>query len=123
MKVIVAGSRSIRDYDLVAKAIADSGFEITTVVSGGAYGVDACGEEWACQNGIPIMRFPAKWDEYGSAAGPIRNKAMAEYANALILVWDGGSKGSTSMRRLAQQHGLKIYEHVVTKSGAQEGER
>jgi hypothetical protein len=120
VKCIIAGSRTIRDYAIVAKAIADSGFEITIVVSGGAYGVDACGEEWASENGIPIMRFPAKWDAYGNAAGPIRNEQMAKYADALILVWDGSSRGSTSMRRLAQQHSLKIHEHIVNAQPSEE---
>jgi hypothetical protein len=41
--------------------------------------------------------FPAKWDKYGKAAGPLRNREMAAYADALILVWDGKSRGSANM--------------------------
>ncbi len=40
MKVIIAGSRSINDYRLVERAVADSGFDVTEIVSGCSKGVD-----------------------------------------------------------------------------------
>lgn len=46
MRTIIAGSRSITDYALIQKAVSESGFEITEVVSGGAIGVDRLGERW-----------------------------------------------------------------------------
>jgi uncharacterized protein YaaQ len=39
MKVIIAGSRNITDYQQVVQVVRDSGFRITEVVSGGARGV------------------------------------------------------------------------------------
>ena len=50
MKVLIAGSRSIVEPDVVREAIAASGFDITTVLSGGAKGVDRLGEEWATEH-------------------------------------------------------------------------
>lgn len=44
MKVIIAGSRTLHSYDLVVRAVKDSGLQITEVVSGGARGVDRLGE-------------------------------------------------------------------------------
>lgn len=117
MKVIIAGSRHIHDYLVVAHAVAKSGWrdEITQVVSGKARGVDTCGIHWAVLKDIPVRAFPADWDTYGNAAGPIRNEQMAEYADALILIWDGKSKGSAGMKRLAKARGLRIFEHIVTE--------
>ena len=40
MKTIIAGSRDIVDYKIVEKTIINSGFNITTVISGTARGVD-----------------------------------------------------------------------------------
>ena len=40
MKVVIAGSRSIQDEQLVFQAIEEAPFEITEVISGGAKGVD-----------------------------------------------------------------------------------
>lgn len=109
MKCIIAGSRTILDYQVVKKAIVDSGWDITEVVSGKAPGVDTLGELWAKNNGIPVKPFPANWEAYYTQAGPIRNRQMAEYADALILVWDGNSSGSRDMLKKAKTQKLKIY--------------
>lgn len=120
MKTIIAGSRTITDYLTVVAAITASGFHITEVVSGKEpKGVDALGERWAMLEGIPIKAFPADWDTYGRPAGQIRNRQMARYADALILVWDGQSKGSTGMLRYAKEMGLEIFECVVSPNGVE----
>lgn len=105
MKVIIAGTRYIDkeqkkvfdDYNLVVQAVERSGFKITEVVSGTAIGADRLGEKWALANGIPIKEMPADWNRYGNGAGPMRNRQMAEYADAAIVVWDGKSPGSRNM--------------------------
>jgi hypothetical protein len=99
MKIIIAGSRSITDFEIVKKAINKSGWKdlITEVVSGDCSGVDKLGEKWALANNKSVTKFKAKWDEHGRAAGPIRNGHMAEYAEALICIWDGSSSGSKNM--------------------------
>lgn len=116
MRVIVAGSRHIEDYEAVERAIRASGFDITELLSGKARGVDKLGEDWANSQDppIPIKPFPANWDLHGRhRAGPIRNGVMAYYAAALILVWDGQSSGSADMLERAKIRKLKIYEVIV----------
>jgi L-arabinose isomerase len=114
MKVIIAGSRTIIDMDEVEQAIHDSGFEITEVVCGCARGVDELGLIWGTNNDVPVKRMPADWVTYGRAAGHNRNIEMARYGDALILVWDGSSRGSANMLKVARMQGLKIYERVVS---------
>jgi len=101
MKVIIAGSRSITDEKKVFKLLDDAQRyyvrKFTTVVSGGARGVDKIGEKWAELNNIEVQRFPADWDKYGKRAGIIRNNDMAKEADGLICVWDGKSRGSKHM--------------------------
>lgn len=97
MKVIIAGSRNIDDYSLVVRTIQNSGYDITEVVSGTAVGPDRLGEQWARANNIPIKEMPADWIRFGNSAGPQRNRAMAEYADAAIIIWDGQSKGTRNM--------------------------
>ena len=109
MRVIIAGSRTINSYAVVADAIKDSGFEITEVVCGKARGVDYQGELWAKRNSIPLKAFLANWALYGNAAGMKRNEKMAEYAEALIAVWDGASHGTAHMIRVAEARGLKVF--------------
>ena len=109
MKVIIAGSRDIDEIDPIQEAVEDCGFNITEVISGTARGVDKLGEQWAEKNNIPIKQFPAKWDKFGRSAGHKRNAEMAEYAEALIAVWDGVSKGTEGMIKQAEKKGLKVY--------------
>lgn len=109
MKVIIAGSRSITDYETVAKAIEESEFEITEVVSGTARGVDRLGEAYAKIHNIPLKQFPADWNGLGRYAGLARNRQMAKYADAAIIVWDGSSRGASDMIFQAKTAGLKTF--------------
>lgn len=109
MRTIIAGSRDITNITSVYRAIAESEFTITLVLSGCARGVDELGEQYADYMNIPIQRFPANWDEYGKSAGYIRNQLMADSADALIAVWDGVSKGTKHMIDIAHKKGLKVF--------------
>ena len=111
MRTIIAGSRTIVDGTLVERGVKECGWQITKVVCGKAHGVDTLGEVWAKQNGIAIDYYPAQWATYGRRAGYVRNALMAENADALLLIWDGESKGSAMMLALARKKGLRI--HIV----------
>lgn len=113
MKTIIAGCRDLHDYNIVLRAVAKANMTITEVVSGGADGVDALGEQYARASGLAIKVFPAAWGKHGRAAGPIRNAQMAEYADQLIAVWDGKSPGTKNMIDLAKKSQLVIYVHRV----------
>jgi len=109
-KVIIAGSRTIPfettiDYLCEVRHL----IGITEVVSGYAKGVDTHGEWYANRHNIPIKRFPANWDEHGKSAGMIRNQEMADYADALICIWDGASKGTKGMIDIAKRKKMPIF--------------
>lgn len=108
MKLIIAGGR---DYHFTPADIAALDAllpEVTEVVSGCASGADREGEEWAASHKIPIRKFPADWRNDGRAAGPIRNRLMAEYADAVILF--PGGKGTMNMHDEAHMRGLRIID-------------
>jgi predicted Rossmann fold nucleotide-binding protein DprA/Smf involved in DNA uptake len=111
MRTIVAGSRGITDISVVREAVDASGFRVTEVVSGGARGVDRLGERLAGEMGVPCRVFPADWETHGRSAGVIRNRLMAGYADALVAVWDGSSRGTANMISQARRHGLEVYVH------------
>lgn len=113
MKTIIAGTRTFEDYDLLVAVVEESGFDITEVVSGAASGVDTLGEKYAQENGILCTQFHADWNRYGRSAGPRRNAEMAEYAEALILLWDGKSRGSKSMLQEAKKRNLLYFVYVL----------
>lgn len=115
MKVIVAGSRSFTQIpdEEIDTMILRSGFMITEVVCGCAKGIDMAGEYWAGLNSIPVKHFHPDWNLYGNAAGPIRNAKMAAYSDALILIWDGSSRGSQNMKNLMKNANKPVYEIIL----------
>lgn len=114
LKVVIAGSRGITDYNLVEVAIAQSDFSIGEVVSGCARGVDTLGERWAKSANIPIKQFWPDWGRFGRAAGKYRNSEMAAYADAAIILWDGESKGTLDMihRMRCQKKRCEVYNEL-----------
>ena len=99
MKTIISGCRDFTDYNLLKSKLDyyRKDHTITEVVSGAASGADTLGENYAVENELPVKQFKANWKQYGNAAGPIRNRQMAHYADVLIAVWDGKSKGTHNM--------------------------
>lgn len=121
MKTIISGSRNITDFSIVKDSIEKSGFKISTVISGTARGVDSLGERYALENNIELMLFPADWDRYGKAAGHIRNKQMAEVADALIVIILDDSRGSTDMLETARKKNLQIFVKKLYTAPEKEG--
>lgn len=115
MKVIIAGSRSIQDFEAVVAAIDGAGFDIDIVVSGGAEGVDTLGERWAYENGVPVMPFDITEEmvkQYGKWEAPkVRNEQMAQFSDGLIAVWDQQSGGTKHMIQTADEYGLNTHVH------------
>jgi len=99
MKTIIAGSRDYNNYNHVETMLDyfRKEHEVSEIVSGGAKGADALGEQYAKENRIELKVFPADWNKHGRAAGPIRNAQMGDYADQLVAVWDGKSKGTKNM--------------------------
>jgi len=124
MKTVIAGSRKGITREDVREAISLSTMEdrITELVWGMAPGADRWGQEWAREKGLPIAEFPANWASYGNAAGPLRNKDMAEYADALIAVWDGDSTGTLNMINEALKNELEVFIHVPERYRDKGGE-
>lgn len=110
MKVIIAGGRNFRNYDLLQKKcdVLLRNQKNIEIVSGGAKGADYWGECYAEDNNLRLKIFKADWDKYGKSAGYRRNVQMAEYADALIAFWDGKSKGTGHMINIAKEHNLKV---------------
>lgn len=123
MKVIIAGGRDFKDYDLLeencdrilanieVEEIVSGGQVTTDPVTGEKYGADYLGELYAKDNWHKVKIFPANWNKLGKRAGPIRNAQMAEYADMLIAFWDKRSRGTQSMIYEAYAKGLIV--HIV----------
>lgn len=116
IKLIIAGSRTLNISCNQIKDILSLHYLHPTdpdeIVSGGARGVDYSGELYADEYSIPVTIFPYK-SELGKAGGPIRNKEMADYADALLLIWDGESRGSKNMKETMLKLNKPVYEVIL----------
>lgn len=123
MKVVIAGSRHLNEklikpiimsmLNYIESTIKERFVFIEEIVSGGCRGIDAVGEKIAEELAIKLTKFEPNWNKYGKAAGPLRNKEMANYADILVLIWDGKSKGSLSMKKEMKILNKLIYEVVL----------
>ena len=122
MRLIIAGTRTFRfDHDFIYEAILAAVGEyqrfpkILEIVSGGADGIDRSAKKYAEAWEVPYKEFPAEWDKYGPSAGPRRNRQMADYADALLLIWDGKSKGSANMKKEMSLLKKPIFEVIIKR--------
>lgn len=100
MRIAIVGSRSVAKVD-VASYVSDG----DEIVSGGATGVDQCAAEYARRNGIRLTEFLPEYKRYGRAAPIVRNQEIVDYADKIIVFWDGASKGTLSVIKYAQKNG------------------
>lgn len=112
-RVAVAGCRQYENYEEAKEYIDFCISEIRkkytlVLVSGGCRGADALGERYAAENGLKTEKYPADWEKYGRAAGPMRNKKIAEISDYIICFWDGQSKGTKSLLRFAEKAGKPV---------------
>lgn len=135
MYAIIAGSRLLTKDEVFA-VLADCPIscKITNVISGKApSGGDYWGEKWAIEHNIPVIPFPANWDNidapnaivkinsngkpYNARAGFDRNQAMAEFAavnnGCLIAIYKGKSSGTRDMVKRAKVLKIPCYVYEV----------
>ena len=100
MKIAIVGSRSIKSVNLE-----DYITDVEHIISGGANGVDSCVADYAKTNGIRFTVFLPEYDRYGRAAPIVRNKKIVDYADRIIVFWDGISRGTLSVIKYAEKVG------------------
>ena len=91
MRTIIGGSKTIQDYALVEATILASGFadQITSVLCTMEPGPPIFGYRWGVTNKKPVTPYIADWRKWGKPAGIIRDREMATFCDAAVLLWDG----------------------------------
>jgi len=84
-----------------------------TVIEGEATGADTLARETAKLLDLPFEPYPAQWEKYGRAAGPIRNSQMLLEGkpNAVVAFHTNlaQSKGTANMVNQARKAGLPVW--------------
>ena len=110
MKTAVIGSRSLnviflRDYIPAAT---------TEIVSGGAKGVDTLAKSYAEEIGCKYTEFLPEYEKYGKAAPIRRNDEIIEYADVVVALWDGKSKGTKYVIDRCKKIGRSLIVYNMT---------
>ncbi len=107
MKTAVIGSRGLTVLNL-EKYLPN---ETDEIVSGGAKGIDASAREYALKNGIKLKEFLPEYEKYGKAAPLKRNDSIVDYADFVLVFWDGKSRGTKYVIDICKKKNkaIKIY--------------
>lgn len=117
-RIIVCGGRDNTHWGrihsvldgIVATVRVLEGDPYVSIATGGALGADAIAASWARRCGVMHVEFPADWDTYGKAAGPIRNRQMLrEFKPRLVVAFPGGD-GTADMVGAAREAGVPVVE-------------
>lgn len=98
MKLLIAGSRGITNFDLSPYITND----VDTIISGGANGVDTLAEGYADKHQISKYIMRPRYEIYGRRAPLLRNREMVDMSDEVLIIWDGQSRGTAYTIKYAQ---------------------
>jgi hypothetical protein len=104
MKVAVCGPRWVQKIDLESVLPEAT----STIVSGGARGVDTLAENFARQRGLKTIIHYPDYKRYGRRAPLVRNSLIVEDADQVIAFWDGVSRGTHDTIKKAERKGKPV---------------
>ncbi|TVS03992.1 MAG: DUF2493 domain-containing protein [Rhodobacteraceae bacterium] len=94
MRLIIAGGRHLDDVTLIRGALAraHANQPITVLIHGGSGFLGISAEDWAREQRLHVVRYPANWREFGKRAEAIRNAFMLEDSRPdMVMVLPGGT--------------------------------
>jgi hypothetical protein len=84
----------------------------TIIIEGEAQGADTLARLEAEELGLTVVKYPADWEQYGRAAGPIRNSRMlTEGKPDRVVVFHDSlstSRGTKNMVDAAEKAGVEV---------------
>lgn len=126
MRILVCGDRNWDDEALINKVLfeywllwleSETPEDDFVIIHGAARGADSIAGKIARRQSVKEEAYPAEWDKYHKAAGPIRNQQMlTEGRPTLVLAFHDNiekSKGTRDMVDKAKRAGIetRVYSH------------
>lgn len=110
MRALVYGGRDFKNYKTLWRVLdeLDKTYKFTCIIDGMAKGADTFAFKWAINNGVPTERYPAQWEVYGKAAGPMRNIKMRDEGKPDIGIEFPGNVGTRHMTKTLKEAGIKV---------------
>lgn len=115
MHVLVAGTRSADNSKYPSFCRVMDEIKPSTIIEGGASGIDAFARRYASERDITLLTFKADWSRFGKGAGPIRNTAMVDFIKLkdqkiALVVPSSSSVGTFDTKKKAIAAGINVIE-------------
>ena len=111
MKILISGSRVYANRHKIHNVLSVLPFD-TVIIHGDCRGADKLSGSVATELGMTVDSYPADWNQYGRAAGPIRNQKMLDnndIEKAIIFHENlQESKGTKDMVSRLKKKGIPI---------------
>lgn len=104
MKLLIAGSRSITDFDISPYIPKDTEY----IISGDAKGVDKLAEAYADKMKLSKIIMRPQYSLYKRGASLKRNQIMVDMCDRVLVFWDGHSRGTKYTIDYAKRTGKPI---------------
>ena len=116
MRILVCGDRNWKNMESIEKILINYSSN-TTIIHGCANGADTLAGLIGQNLKMSVERYPAQWNIYGRAAGPIRNRKMIEEGRPdLVYAFHSDiekSKGTKNMINQATSEHIPVI--LITK--------
>lgn len=111
MRILICGDRNWTDEQIIEDYIKSLPRD-TVIIEGEAQGADIIAKNMALKHNLRVTSFPADWNLFGLAAGPIRNKQMLDDGKPdLVVAFHNDlskSKGTKNMIDQALRRGIPV---------------
>lgn len=117
MRLLVCGDRNWKNYNIIHNILKN--IHPSVIIQGEARGVDSLAKRAAEELGVKVLSFPAEWNRYGRAAGPIRNEKMLKEGKPdMVIAFHNDitkSKGTKNCLIQAKKMGIPtiLVEEVI----------
>lgn len=109
--ILICGDRNWNNFEIIEKFIKKL-LKGTIIIHGDCRGADKIAGYLAKKYGFEVIAFPADWDKYGKAAGPIRNRQMLiEGKPNLVVAFHNDiekSRGTANMVTQAKEMNVPV---------------
>jgi hypothetical protein len=81
-RIVICGDRNYTHIPSIESLISQLPKD-ATIIHGACVGADIIAGNLAVKYGLTVLAYPADWNKYGRAAGPIRNKQMIRWGGSI----------------------------------------
>jgi hypothetical protein len=119
MNVVITGGRHFKDRKMMWETLNKIHQEtpIERLAHGACTGADNLAREWAIENGLTAVGYPADW-HIGKKAGPMRNAYMLQQEQPDLVVAFPGGRGTQNAIDFAKKMGYTIT--IINENGSME---